>query len=146
MYSLGQAAKATGRSKSALSRDIKAGKISAARNADGSLSIDPAELHRVYPAVSQSNGSGNTKWDDSQPVVAQADNRVLLAHENTLLREQLANREETIRRLWERLDASEDERRRVQERLTALLTHRSTASVPAVQPAARGRWWRRWFW
>ena len=52
MYSLGQAAKATGRSKSALSRDIKAGKISATRNTDGSLSIDPAELHRVHPAVS----------------------------------------------------------------------------------------------
>lgn len=38
----GQAAKACGRSKSALSRDIKAGKFSASRNPDGSLAIDPA--------------------------------------------------------------------------------------------------------
>jgi hypothetical protein len=43
-----------------------------------------------------------------------------------------------------RLDASEDERRRVQERLTALLTHRSSSSVPAVPTAVRAPWWRRW--
>ena len=142
MYSLGQAAKATGRSKSALSRDIKTGKISATRNADGSLSIDPAELHRVYPAVSQGNGSDNTRWDNSQPVVVQTDNRVLLARENALLREQLADRDETIRRLWERVSAEAEERREVQRRLTAVLTHRQAGSVPAVIP--RPAWWQRW--
>jgi hypothetical protein len=147
MYSLGQAAKATGRSKSALSRDIKAGKISATRNADGSLSIDPAELHRVYPAVSHGNGSDNTRWDDSQPVVAQTDNRVLLARENALLREQLADRDETIRRLWERVSAEAEERREVQRRLTAVLTHRQSGTVPTVQAtvlAVRRPWWRFW--
>jgi len=50
--------------------------------------------------------------------------------------------------LQRRLDASEAERRAVQERLTAILTHRQTGSVPAVAPASaapRVSWWRRWF-
>lgn len=42
MYSMGQAARAVGKAKSTLSRDVKAGKISATRNPDGSLAIDPA--------------------------------------------------------------------------------------------------------
>jgi hypothetical protein len=51
MYSLGQAARAVGKAKSTISRDVKSGKVSAVRNTDGSVSIDPAELHRVYPPM-----------------------------------------------------------------------------------------------
>ncbi len=51
-YSIGEAAKAVGVSKSTLSRAVKNGRISAAKLDDGSYSIDPAELHRVYPPVS----------------------------------------------------------------------------------------------
>jgi hypothetical protein len=65
--SLGRAAKAVGRSKSALSRDVKSGKISATRNPDGSLSIEPSELFRVFPA-SQETGSGNPARHESQPL------------------------------------------------------------------------------
>ena len=54
-------------------------------------------------------------------------------------------REETIRDLRARLDAESEERRRVQERLTGLLTHRQAGSVPAVMPRAWAPWWRRWF-
>jgi hypothetical protein len=50
-YTLGDAAKATGKSKTTLHRAIKSGKISAAKAEDGSYSIDPAELHRVFPPV-----------------------------------------------------------------------------------------------
>ena len=67
-YSLGQAARAVGKAKSTLSRDVKSGKISAVRNPDGSVAIDPAELHRVYPPVERSNGSGNSRSNDSQPL------------------------------------------------------------------------------
>ena len=48
-YTLGQAAKAAGKSKATLSKAIKSGKMSAVRQDDGSFSIDPSELHRVYP-------------------------------------------------------------------------------------------------
>ena len=46
---LGQAAKQCGMSKTTLSRAIPAGKLSAARNSDGSCDIDPSELARVFP-------------------------------------------------------------------------------------------------
>lgn len=48
-YTLGEAAKATGKSKTTLHRAIKSGKISATRKDDNSYSIDPSELHRVFP-------------------------------------------------------------------------------------------------
>jgi hypothetical protein len=50
-YTLGEAAKATGMSKAAISRAIKIGTISAEKQENGSFKIDPAELHRVYPPV-----------------------------------------------------------------------------------------------
>ena len=50
-YTLGEAAKATGMSKAAISRAIKIGMISAEKQENGSFKIDPAELHRVYPPV-----------------------------------------------------------------------------------------------
>ena len=48
MLTLGQAAKLTGLGKTTVTRAIKAGRLSANRNDDGSYSIDPAELSRVY--------------------------------------------------------------------------------------------------
>ena len=45
---LGQAAKLAGVGKTTLTRAIKAGRLSATRNPDGSYSVDPAELSRVY--------------------------------------------------------------------------------------------------
>ena len=57
MYTLGQAAKATGKSKTAVVRAIGKGKISAEKDANGHWRIDPSELHRLYPVVSQDNTS-----------------------------------------------------------------------------------------
>ena len=50
-YTLGDAAKAVGKSKTTLHRAIKSGRISAAKLDDGSYAIDPSELHRVFPPV-----------------------------------------------------------------------------------------------
>jgi hypothetical protein len=50
-YSAGQAAKATGKSIPTITRAIKKGVISASPKAGGGYEIDPAELHRVFPAV-----------------------------------------------------------------------------------------------
>jgi excisionase family DNA binding protein len=52
-HTLGTAAKATGVSKSTIYRAVKSGKLSASRNTDDEYEIDPAELHRVYPPVSE---------------------------------------------------------------------------------------------
>ena len=51
-YTLGQAAKATGKSKSTLQVAIKKGRISATQDESGQYQIDPSELHRVYPPIS----------------------------------------------------------------------------------------------
>jgi predicted site-specific integrase-resolvase len=49
-YTLGTAAKATGKSRATIQRAIKNGKISARKNESGQYEIDPAEILRVYPA------------------------------------------------------------------------------------------------
>lgn len=49
VYTLGEAAKATGKSKATISKAIKNGRISALKGDDGVFKIDPSELHRVYP-------------------------------------------------------------------------------------------------
>lgn len=48
-YTLGEAAKATGKSKATISKAIKSGRISASKGQNGAFCIDPSELHRVYP-------------------------------------------------------------------------------------------------
>lgn len=50
-YTLGEAAKASGKSKTTLHRAIKSGKVSATRRDDNSYAIDASELHRVFPPV-----------------------------------------------------------------------------------------------
>src|SRR3954452_18883771 len=52
-YSLKQAGEATGRTKPTILRAIKTGKISAKKNEMGEWEIEPAELHRVYPPVTE---------------------------------------------------------------------------------------------
>lgn len=54
MYTLGSAAKATGKSKATISKALKSGRISGHKGDDGVFHIDPAELHRVYPPIPQS--------------------------------------------------------------------------------------------
>lgn len=53
VYTLGQAAKATGKSKATISKAIKSGRISAKKEETGRFRIEPSELHRVYPATAQ---------------------------------------------------------------------------------------------
>src|SRR5262245_59129539 len=53
MHTLGTAAAACGINKSTVLRSIKAGKISATRNAHNEWQIDAAELHRVYPPIAE---------------------------------------------------------------------------------------------
>ena len=51
LYTIQQAANATGISRQAIHAAVKKGKISASKNPQGILEIDAAELHRVYPIV-----------------------------------------------------------------------------------------------
>ena len=132
-YTLGTAARALGKSKSALSRDIKIGRLSAIKNANGSYTIDPAELHRVYPPVSPEPDK-NVK--DGLLLTGDGDrlNRALNAELHGL-REQLDLLKGERDDLRRRLDAESEERRR----LTYLLTDARTP------PPAVSGWWARLF-
>lgn len=86
IVTLGQAAKMANRSKTALTKAIKAGRLSATRNQDGSYSVDVAELSRVFQIVSgepesvtltskgvrHSTPSGGQVTDQVDPTVALA--------------------------------------------------------------------------
>lgn len=65
-YTLGEAAKASGKSKTTLHRAIKSGKISATRRDDNSYSIDPSELHRVFPPVTLERPSEQLQRNDAE--------------------------------------------------------------------------------
>ncbi|MBV8573662.1 MAG: hypothetical protein JOZ58_01300 [Acetobacteraceae bacterium] len=133
-YTLGEASKATGMSKAALSRAIKNGTISAEKQTDGSFKIDPAELHRVYPPVAEKqvndamgatlgNGHGNGELQAKLDAATQR-----LAE----LKDEIADMRE-----------DRDRWRSAAERL--LLTVQRPVAEPVVQePPPTKRRWRLW--
>lgn len=131
-YSLGQAAKAAGISKTSLHRAIQKGRVSAAKNDNGSYEIEPSELHRIYPPVTDEERSANPDLvRDGTPKTAIETE--VLRREVQLLREQITDKETVITDLKERLEQSEQERREKDRQLTALLTDQR--EKPAADPA-----------
>ena len=110
-YTLGTAAKATGKSRATIQRAIKNGKVSARKNEFGQYEIDPAEILRVYP-VKQPTETVQKRQLDTVALQVEID---ALKAERERERRQY---EDTIRDLRERLDRSDSER----ERVTRLLT------------------------
>jgi hypothetical protein len=143
-YTLGQSAKATGRSKATIHRAVQSGRISAAKDeATGQLRIDPAELHRVFPPVSEERRQNGSLKQHETP--AETLLRTQLEQEREERQRERVQLEGTIDDLRRRLDAEAEERRR----LTALLTDQrpnvpdvipmppsSTSTPPATLPAA----------
>lgn len=120
-YTLGTAAKATGKAKSTILRAIKSGTISASKTHDGSYEIDPSELHRVFQPIGTQQASPN---DMQPPEEHDATLRLrleILEAERQRERDQM---QATIDDLRARLDRSED-------RITAIL----------AAPSKRRRWW-----
>jgi hypothetical protein len=124
-YTLGQAARAAGVSKTTLHRAIKSGRISAARDDAGGYAIDPAELHRVFPPTVPGNGHAapgveRTVTAELTPGTAALERELeLVRAERDRERGQLLGQ---IADLQRRLDLAEQERRDKDRRLTALLT------------------------
>jgi hypothetical protein len=123
MFSLQQAANATGKLKPTIARAFKLGRLSA-RNESGGYEIDPSELSRVFPYFA-GDITGTLKQLVS-PNGATAD-PAISPGEAKGLRALVAEQRETIRDLRARLDAEAEERRT----LIAMLVAR--------------RPWRRWF-
>jgi len=140
-YSLGQAAKAAGISKTSLHRAINKGRLSAAKNDNGAYEIEPSELHRVYPPAAEGNSAANPNLVryGTQETLAETE---VLRREVELLRERLDDKDGVISDLRERLDQSEQERREKDRQLTALLTDQRQQVEPLPATAGRGFWAR----
>ena len=127
-YTLAEAAKAVRKDKTTLLRAIKAGRVSALRDAaTGGWQIEPAELHRVYPAVADAAANAAIRSGDAEVEIRE-------------LRDRLADKDTVINDLRQRLDREGEERRQAQAQLTALLTDQREQTRPA--PAPRRSWWR----
>ena len=125
-FTVGTAAKETGKAKSTISRYISKGKISAVKTKGGSYEIDAAELFRVFPRVERSNSSGNSQMERSATHKNADETGVLKAKLEALQEERERERrqlEQTIEDLRRRLDAESEERRN----LTLMLTHQTEA-------------------
>lgn len=112
-YTLGEAARATGKSKATISKAIKSGRVSAIKDETGTFQIDPSELHRVYPLTVSSEHKetpANTlKKTDIDGTIRELQARLEAAHER------LSDKETVI------ADLRED-RDRWRQQATALLT------------------------
>ena len=119
MYTLGDAAKATGYTKSAISRAIQKGRISAHKDDFGRFVIDPAELHRVYPPLSPPEQSGREQTQELT-----AENRELKAR---------------LEILGQLLADIKEDREHWRRQATALLTTSQQEAKLSTRP-----WWLRW--
>ena len=124
VYTLGTAAKATGMTKSAISKAIKKGRISAKKNEIGRYEIDPAELHRVYPPLLTTEKGEHERTQET-------------ATENRELKARLALLEELVREIRDDRDHW--------RRQASALTHQPEREAPkTTQPRLSWFWWLPW--
>lgn len=132
-YTLGEAAKATGLTKPTIAKAIKSGRLSATKNANGSYTIDPAELHRVYPPVPfTSKPSVNVLFSDTPKLPIDLPG-VLLALERSERDRERQQLNDTINDLRKRLDEATDAQREAAaeiRKLTLMLTHDPVPEPP----------------
>ena len=131
-YTLGDAAKATGKSKTTLHRAIKSGRISAIKGEDGSYSIDPAELHRVFPSVTVGTPPSLLPGNDEE----QLSNTLAALRTRLEIQEKERERERTL--LQETIADLREDRDKWRQQATSLLTDQR--SEPP-NPIRRRRWW-----
>jgi len=136
MYSLAEAAKATGKSKSTLTRAIKKGTIAATKNSNGQYEVDPSELHRVYPPVAsgdvaQQSNDAPRNSNDAPDLL----NELIELRAQAKATGELVNaHESTISDLRDRLDREGEERRQ----LTAMLTDQRAQPTEAAPAPRKG--------
>ncbi|WP_156117968.1 hypothetical protein [Paracoccus sp. PAMC 22219] len=86
-YTAGQAAKAVGVSKATITRALQNGKISGSKDDNGAWSIDPAELHRVFPPVAHATPETQILKQSATP--EKVNETAVLERENQMLHEAL---------------------------------------------------------
>lgn len=129
--SASEAAKRTGKSVPTITRAIKSGKISADRQPEGGYQIDPAELFRVFPAVTGNDNATPPKLGNETP-----NETSILQREVEMLREMLEQERGTVADLRRRLDDEAEERRSL---ATRLLTDQRPQAKPGLLARLLGK-------
>jgi uncharacterized protein YjbJ (UPF0337 family) len=125
-FTIGQAAKETGRAKSTIKKAIDTGEMSVVEKTSRGFKIDASELFRVFTKRSE-----NDDFEQIETTDKTTENSVLQAKLDAS-QERYGDAEKTIEDLRDRLSNSDSER----TRLTTLLTgQRKSPSEP-----------RKWFW
>jgi len=129
-FTIGQAAKESGKSKSTIWKYVKNGTLSAQKNIDGSYRIDAAELFRVFPPTA------GEKFDERHK---ETNANQKLSLENEVLKAQLAAQSERVRTL----EADKQFLQEQLQRTTLLLTGVQDAHKPQqnVSLPPKRRWW-----
>jgi hypothetical protein len=125
-YTLGQAAKATGKSKPTILRSIRLGRISAVKDPLGTWQIEPVELHRVYPPLSPAEHQQPEGAERHEP----PSNGNLLEE----LRGRLAEKDRLVEDLRSERDRWREESDSWRQQAQSLLTDQTP------RPTRRG-WW-----
>jgi hypothetical protein len=118
-YTLGQAAKATGKQKSTILDAIKGGRLSATRDDRNQWQIDPVELFRVYPPNTDTERE-ETPHNDSK---------------TELLEEKIRHLEREISHLEQTTGDLREDRDHWRRQATHLLTHQPTPDQPPIESA-----------
>ena len=132
-YTLGEAAKATGLTKPTIAKAIKIGRLSATKNDNGSYTIDPAELHRVYPAIPFTGKQEVTALPSDTLGLPPNLPSALLALERSERARERQQLNDTIDDLRKRLDEATDAQREAAaeiRKLTLMLTHDPVPEPP----------------
>lgn len=139
MLSLSKAAKVVGVSKATIHRAIKSGRISAVRQDDGSYLIDPAELNRVYPAISSSDNGGTSETGSPK--------RTATASALAVMAAELAGARQLIESLRHQVDDLRHDRDAWRQQAEAaqnlLVAARDTARPPPATPSPGRSFWKR---
>ncbi len=117
-YTLGQAAKATGKQKSTLLDAIRTGRLSASRDDKNQWQIDPAELARVYPP------NTSAEREETRPE----------HYKTALLEEKIRFLEREIRLLEQTAEDMRDDRDHWRRQATHLLTDQRQPQAEASPP------------
>lgn len=132
---LSQAAKASGKSKSTLSRAIKMGRLSANRLDDGNFSIDPAELFRVYPATLNNPYDERPIEQGATPVPTELQNRI------SMLELLLEKEREAVTREREISADLKEDRDRWRQQAASLLADLRPGLAESTPQGRRRAWW-----
>lgn len=132
-YSANQAAEATGKNVATITRAIKAGKISAIKDASGAWQIDGAELSRVFPLRTQSLKNIDMQNDAN---LTQRKN----TSEDNALREELATLRERVKAADRLLEERANHITDLQKRLDRA-EDRLAIAAPTAPLVTRRSWW-----